>query len=175
MPSFDGLNLTWETLEGLVKHNGPLLGRRRSPSKPVSRADPRLLRRAGPRAPELCRRSRHKLRRSPTTSPITTTTSTTATAPGYSPSTSLPRCRSPAAFSRRFARPIPASIARVSSTSSIRRLITAMIDDVIAETGRRLAALDPKAPTTCGAAKHAVVAFSPPMQQELDAHQGLSA
>src|SRR6202051_3455536 len=24
---FDGLNLTWETLEGLVKHNGPLLGR----------------------------------------------------------------------------------------------------------------------------------------------------
>lgn len=25
-PQFDGLNLTWETLEGLVKHNGPLLG-----------------------------------------------------------------------------------------------------------------------------------------------------
>lgn len=24
-PNFDGLNLTWETLEGLVKHNGPLL------------------------------------------------------------------------------------------------------------------------------------------------------
>jgi len=25
-PQFDGLNLTWETLEGVVKHNGPLLG-----------------------------------------------------------------------------------------------------------------------------------------------------
>ena len=25
-PAFDGLNLTWETLEGLVKHNGPPLG-----------------------------------------------------------------------------------------------------------------------------------------------------
>ena len=25
--AFDGLNLTWETLEGLVKHNGPLTGR----------------------------------------------------------------------------------------------------------------------------------------------------
>ena len=25
--SFDGLNLTWETLEGLVKHNGPLLNK----------------------------------------------------------------------------------------------------------------------------------------------------
>ena len=23
---FDGLNLTWETLEGVVKHNGPLVG-----------------------------------------------------------------------------------------------------------------------------------------------------
>jgi dGTPase len=26
-PRFDGLNLVWETLEGLVKHNGPLIGR----------------------------------------------------------------------------------------------------------------------------------------------------
>ncbi len=30
---FDGLNLTWETLEGVVKHNGPLVGA--SASKPV--------------------------------------------------------------------------------------------------------------------------------------------
>ncbi len=28
-PEFDGLNLTWETLEGLVKHNGPLTDRAR--------------------------------------------------------------------------------------------------------------------------------------------------
>jgi len=33
-PSFDGLNLTWETLEGLVKHNGPLVGR---DGKPLGR------------------------------------------------------------------------------------------------------------------------------------------
>ncbi|MEN0087711.1 MAG: deoxyguanosinetriphosphate triphosphohydrolase [Pseudomonadota bacterium] len=25
-PNFDGMNLCWETLEGLIKHNGPLLG-----------------------------------------------------------------------------------------------------------------------------------------------------
>src|SRR5215217_850069 len=25
-PDFDGLNLTWDTLDGLVKHNGPLTG-----------------------------------------------------------------------------------------------------------------------------------------------------
>ncbi len=31
-PRFDGLNLSWETLEGLVKHNGPLTG----PDTPLS-------------------------------------------------------------------------------------------------------------------------------------------
>src|SRR5438067_6271323 len=30
-PAFDGLNLTWETLEGLVKHNGPLTERDGAP------------------------------------------------------------------------------------------------------------------------------------------------
>jgi dGTPase len=30
-PGFDGLNLTWETLEGLVKHNGPLTARDGTP------------------------------------------------------------------------------------------------------------------------------------------------
>ncbi len=30
--AFDGLNLTWETLEGLVKHNGPIIAQ---PGKPV--------------------------------------------------------------------------------------------------------------------------------------------
>jgi dGTPase len=32
---FDGLNLTWETLEGLVKHNGPLLGHDTPVPEPV--------------------------------------------------------------------------------------------------------------------------------------------
>jgi len=32
-PDFDGLNLSWETLEGLVKHNGPLLNGQGLPSK----------------------------------------------------------------------------------------------------------------------------------------------
>src|ERR1700709_1310869 len=26
-PEFDGLNLTWESLEGIVKHNGPMTGK----------------------------------------------------------------------------------------------------------------------------------------------------
>src|SRR5262249_11446780 len=32
-PDFDGLNLTWETLEGVVKHNGPLAGRDGEPGE----------------------------------------------------------------------------------------------------------------------------------------------
>ncbi|MBI3710118.1 MAG: deoxyguanosinetriphosphate triphosphohydrolase, partial [Proteobacteria bacterium] len=31
--AFDGLNLTWETLEGVVKHNGPMSGPRADPQK----------------------------------------------------------------------------------------------------------------------------------------------
>jgi len=33
--AFDGLNLTWETLEGVVKHNGPLTGPHARPGKTV--------------------------------------------------------------------------------------------------------------------------------------------
>jgi len=31
-PRFDGLNLTWETLEGVIKHNGPVMDRLERPS-----------------------------------------------------------------------------------------------------------------------------------------------
>src|SRR5476649_491385 len=31
-PAFDGLNLTWETLEGIVKHNGPVTDQLRRPA-----------------------------------------------------------------------------------------------------------------------------------------------
>ena len=36
-PAFDGLNLTWETLEGVVKHNGPILAQLDEPAyRPVA-------------------------------------------------------------------------------------------------------------------------------------------
>jgi len=38
---FDGLNLTWETLEGLVKHNGPLIGPRDRLPGPIASFDAR--------------------------------------------------------------------------------------------------------------------------------------
>jgi dGTPase len=77
--AFDGLNLTWETLEGLAKHNGPL---HRPPAYiAISSIFPR---RPAPR-----RRSR----RWPTTSPITVTTWTTGCAPGCSGRTTSPICQ----------------------------------------------------------------------------------
>ena len=36
-PEFDGLNLTWESLEGIVKHNGPLTERKRRADRALSR------------------------------------------------------------------------------------------------------------------------------------------
>jgi dGTPase len=41
-PTFDGLNLTWEALEGIVKHNGPLTGPAAS-AKAKARAVPRSI------------------------------------------------------------------------------------------------------------------------------------
>ncbi|MHA1189595.1 MAG: dGTP triphosphohydrolase, partial [Alphaproteobacteria bacterium] len=35
-PEFDGLNLTWETLEGLVKHNGPVRDKMGEPTGPYA-------------------------------------------------------------------------------------------------------------------------------------------
>ena len=51
--AFDGLNLTWETLEGLVKHNGPLTDRAGPAGRALSRTrraggDPGLQQNSGP-------------------------------------------------------------------------------------------------------------------------------
>ena len=86
MPRFDGLNLTWETLEGLVKHNGPLIDATGTPSAAIASAACRTRiadyrRGSDLRALELRQRRRRRSPRSPTTSPTTLTTSTTGCAP----------------------------------------------------------------------------------------------
>ena len=65
-PDFDGLNLSWETLEGLAKHNGPVA----TPSWALAEANAGFeLELDAGRAWKL------RSRRSPTTSPMTITTS----------------------------------------------------------------------------------------------------
>ena len=78
-PGFDGLNLSWEALEGLAKHNGPVA----APRWALAEANPN-----GTSNLPAGRRSRRRSPRSPTTSPMTITTSTTGFAPGILGSTS---------------------------------------------------------------------------------------
>ena len=145
---FDGLNLSWETLEGLVKHNGPLTDRAGNAARTLSRA------RRAARHPALwsarissCGASpapRRRSRPSPTTSPMMPTTSTTDCAPSCSRSTiwpSVPLVRDIAAAISAAA--IRNSMPPAPAHELVRRLITRLIEDVIAETGRRLEALAP--------------------------------
>ena len=79
---FDGLNLTWETLEGLVKHNGPLTAAVAGPDRQFRQALAAGTGTAG-------RGWKRSWRRWPTTSPMSATTSMTACAPASSPSHDL--------------------------------------------------------------------------------------
>ena len=162
---FDGLNLTWETLEGLVKHNGPLLGRRR---EAVSRD------RSSPIA-----RGR--------TSSLRTYASVEAQAASLADDIAYNNHDIDDGYRAGFftfdelaeveiaGRALAAARAAYPGIDGARllyeanrRLITAMIDDAVAETRRRLAALDPDSAADVRHAGRAMVAFSPTMQGELD-------
>ena len=87
-PEFDGLNLTWESLEGIVKHNGPLTER---DGTAIGATASMAFRSASPTTSRstiwnsgALPRSRRRSRPSPTTSPMTPMTSTTACAPACS-------------------------------------------------------------------------------------------
>ena len=90
-PEFDGLNLTWEALEGIVKHNGPLTEPGRGPGRaiPRKRHSRRYRRFQSKNSIWSCGATPRWRRRpppSPTISPMTPTTSTTACAPACSAS-----------------------------------------------------------------------------------------
>ena len=177
--AFDGLNLTWETLEGLVKHNGPLTDRDGRRDRALSRARRAARDRAsisathGPRAVELRQRGGAGRGHSPTTSPMTPTISTTACAPSCSRSTISPRCRSSATSSPRSAgRRADLDPGRIAH-ELVRRLITHMIEDVIAETGRRLRRARAAVGRGCARRAGPVGSFSPAMARGRSRHQGL--
>ena len=121
-PGFDGLNLSWEALEGLAKHNGPV------PARPG-----RWPRRTREWDLELGSwpASKRRSRRSPTTSPTTITTSTTDCAPGCSTSTSW--------SSLPIVRRLWDAIARAPSRLSMEKRQRALVRDLIGYDGRRRA------------------------------------
>jgi len=162
--AFDGLNLTWETLEGLVKHNGPLIDRTGAPTaRYAEHGIPGEI--AGFNA-------RQDLE-------LWSFASTEAQAAAIADDIAydahdiddglraglfalddlagLPLAGD---ILREVDRQQPTLDANRRAHEFLRRLITRMIEDVIAEAQRRLIALAPQSPGDVRAASKSVVAFS---------------
>ena len=151
---FDGLNLTWEALEGVLKHNGPVVGAPAPPAVAEFAAEHRL--------------------------PLATFPSAEAQAAALADDIAytnhdLDDGLRAELFDRRELDGLPlvgptfaAVAARYPSLDparlvheSIRRLIDAMVVDVVEETGRRIAAAGPRGPDDVRALDRPLVAFSP--------------
>lgn len=154
--AFDGLNLTWETLEGLAKHNGPV----RHPPPYTAEYD-----------------ARHKL-------DLTTHTSLEAQVAAMSDdiayhSHDLDDGIRAGLLTLDDARHLPIigpALARARTASldvpperlrheTIRRVINELITDLIEETRRRLTKLDPADAQAIRRAKTPTVALSPPIAE----------
>ena len=166
-PGFDGLNLTWETLEGLVKHNGPLtlrngsaIGRYRERGLPpairlyTKIQDLELWSFASPEAQVAALSDdiaydAHDIDDGLRASLFTL--DDLASVPLVRDILQRIHDESPELDSSRLVHEL------------VRRLITQMIEDVIAETGNRLRALAPRSADEVRHAATPVAAFSPAM------------
>jgi dGTPase len=156
---FDGLNLTWEALEGLVKHNGPLIGVGAAPdSLPEAVAnfpwDLELSTHAGPEA-QIAALSddiayvNHDIDDGLRANLFETEE----------------------VFEAGLAGPIFRAVSEAHPGlekgrligEAVRRLITCMVSDVAEKTGRRLTQLRPETAADIRAAREPVAAFSEPM------------
>jgi dGTPase len=163
---FDGLNLTWETLEGVVKHNGPLLPER------LGRLLPRTI-------AEYVKRHDLELATNPG---VEAQVASLADDLAYVTHDIDDGLRAglltiPALAEVPLAGPSFAAVARQYPGletprlvhESIRRLIDAMVNDMLAETRRRLAAAAPKSAQEVRRLSHKVASFSSPMFEDLRA------
>lgn len=162
--AFDGLNLTWEMLEGLVKHNGPVVDKTDAVAKAVARIE--------------------------AWKPLDLTSWASAEAQAASLADDIAYLSHDVDDGLRagllsfetlsaaaLAGPISQAVAaRVPSTNDgraiyevTRRMITAMVADVVTESRKRLRALAPQSPDNIRGAGEAVVAFSPAMARDLSA------
>jgi dGTPase len=168
-PVFDGLNLSWETLEGLVKHNGPLTDRAGHPI------------------------GRHRERGVPQAICLYATIQDLELWSFASAEAQVAAIADDIAYDAHdiddglraelFTIDDLTSVALVGDTLAeiraqhprldpprlvhelMRRLITRMIEDVVAETGSRLRALAPRSADDVRQAERAVGAFSPAMAE----------
>jgi dGTPase len=175
-PTFDGLNLTWETLEGLVKHNGPLTDRN---GKPLGRyrahGVPITIRQYS---------QSHDLQ-------LWSFPSVEAQVAAFADDIAydahdiddglraelfslddIAAVAVPGALMADIRASFPALDAARIVHEFIRRLIGLFIEDVIAETGRRLAQLSPRSADDVRQTSAGVVAFSPATSEAEKAIKG---
>lgn len=173
---FDGLNLTWETLEGLVKHNGPLVDRAGQPIPHHGKA-------ALPaEITDYCRRQDLEL-----WSHASAEAQAAAIADdiaydahdiddGLRANLFVLDDLAGVPFVGDLLREVDATHTGLDpirrAHEVVRRVITRMIEDVIAESGRRLVALDPADVGAVRAAGGPVIGFSPAMAQADKAIKG---
>ena len=165
-PRFDGLNLTWETLEGLVKHNGPLTDRT---GKPLGRYRERGVPET---ILEYSKRQDLDLWSFPG---VEAQVAAVADDIAYNAHDIDDGIRAglfgindiaATALPGRIIGEIRAAYPTLDESrlvpELIRRLIGLLIEDVVAETGRRLASLAPRTADDVRRAAAPVAAFSPP-------------
>jgi dGTPase len=165
---FDGLNLTWETLEGLVKHNGPLTGPKAvKPGRPVPE-------------PVLAYCAKQDLE-------LATFASVEAQAAALADDIAYNNHDIDDGFRAGFfsfaeLAEVPIAERTLAEVrvaypgiegarllyETIRRLISAMIGDAVAEAERRLLGLAPQSAADVRNAPGAIVVFSETMRRDLD-------
>jgi dGTPase len=166
-PTFDGLNLTWETLEGLVKHNGPLIDRHGNPLGPYRKHG----------VPEIildyCREQDLQLSTFPGVEAQVAAFADDIAYDAHDIDDGL-RAElfglddiAAVALPGRIVGEIRAAYPGLDAGrlvhEFIRRLIGLLIEDVTAETGRRLSQLSPRTADEVRQAPCAVAAFSAPI------------
>ncbi len=154
--AFDGLNLTWETLEGLVKHNGPLARPPAYIADYSARHPLELTTQAGAEAQvasladDIAYHS-HDL-----------DDGLCAGLFGPEEIAHLPVVGEALQAARRASLDVPPPRLR---HETIRRVIDALVRDAITESGRRLGKLAPGSAEAVRRSKTRMIAFSPPMAE----------
>ncbi len=159
--SFDGLNLTWETLEGVVKHNGPLSGAGATRPLPSIIAEytaghdlgldtwPSVEAQIAALADDIAYNN-HDV--------------DDGLRAGLFSVDDLKEVPLVGPMIRHVEGAFPGIATSRLIHETVRRLIGQMVDDLLAETGQRLAALAPRAPDDVRRAGAPVAAFSATMQ-----------
>ncbi len=163
-PAFDGLNLSWETLEGLIKHNGPIPGEAEGPVRKVARRISE-----GWIGFEPARFASGEAQVAALADDIAYLThdiddglrAGLLSFPGLEQAPFV----GPVAGKARGLGPLDGRLVY----SVTRRMITDMIADCVAESRRRLAALAPSQPDDIRAAARPVIGFSAAMAAAMEA------